>query len=109
MQKPGTALCNSAQRGSRLQYPNDPGAFGPQIHQQDYDLHLRFEPGRQACEEPSGQLVRKKAQRVIRKPYNTQDGGQMRFKPLIKKGLREDLSSVLSGSKNPNRVYLETI
>lgn len=73
------------------------------------DLHSCSGPGRQGSEEPGGQLVRKKAERVMRKPYKTLDSSQMSLKPLERKGLHENLSRVLSGSKNPKRVYLETI
>jgi len=37
-----------------------------------------------------------------------QKGDQMSLKPLERRGLHENLSRALSGSKNPNRVYLET-
>jgi len=36
------------------------------------------------------------------------DSSQMHLNPLIQKGLREDGSSVSSGSKSQERVYLET-
>jgi hypothetical protein len=45
----------------------------------------------------------------MRKPYETLDSSQMRLKPLGRKGLHENLSRELCGSKNPNRVYLKTI
>jgi len=51
----------------------------------------------------------KKAKRGMRKPHKTLDLSQMHLKPLGRKDLREILSWVLSGSKNPKRVYLETI
>jgi hypothetical protein len=53
--------------------------------------------------------VRKKEERVIRKPYKTLDSSQMCLKPLGRKDLLENISGVLSGSKNPKRVHLETI
>ncbi len=43
------------------------------------------------------------------KPYKAPDWGEMRLKPLIKRALRVDGSSVLSGSKTRERLYLETI
>jgi hypothetical protein len=50
-------------------------------------------------EEPSEQLVTKKAARVLPKPYRTPDWGEMRLNPLIKTVLREDESSLLSVCK----------
>jgi hypothetical protein len=55
-------------------------------------------------------LVRNKAaMRAMRKRFKMPDWGEMRVKPLGIKGLRENLSRVFPGSKNPSWVCPETI
>ncbi len=39
--------------------------------------------------------MRKKAERVMRKPYKTPESSEMRLKPLIKKGLHKSKQSVI--------------
>ena len=56
-----------------------------------------------------GGVVRKKAMRVMRKPYGTTTFGNIDAKPLKSHGLSECGVGVLSGSKTRMRVYLETI
>jgi hypothetical protein len=56
-----------------------------------------------------GQLVRNEGMRVMWKPYNTRTSVKISSKPLNIQGLCERGSAVLSGSKAPKRVYLETV
>ncbi len=45
----------------------------------------------------------------MRKPDKALDSSQMDRKPLGRKGLPENLKGMLSGGKNPKRVYPEIL
>jgi len=81
----------------------------PQRCANHHDLHPCSESWRPGRQEPGGQLVRKDAMRVMRKPYKTLEQRKNEYNLLKKQALGSIARGALSGSKTRRRVYLETI